>query len=71
MNLLPVIERRKLDEYRIELALITNPHTKDPKALWRMLQPPTDAIERPVSFDKTSFDILKTQLSQDSRIVVK
>lgn len=68
-HLVPIIERRKLDEHRIMLALITNPHTKDPKALWRMLEPPRDPLSE--KLDKTSFNILKSRLSQDSSIIVK
>lgn len=65
------IERRKLDEHRIQLALISNPHTKDPQHLWRMLKPPVDVSEKPTKLDITSFDILKNKISQGSHIVVK
>lgn len=71
IKLMPVIEKRKLDEYRIQLALITNPHTKNPSELWNMLKPPPDITDRPIELDKTSFDLLKTKLSKGSRIVVK
>jgi len=63
--------KRKLDEYRIQLALISNPHTKDPNNLWRKLEPPPEIGKRPETLDKTSFDVFKTKLTQGSHIIVK
>ncbi|MBN2263069.1 MAG: hypothetical protein JW735_09155 [Prolixibacteraceae bacterium] len=32
-----LINRRKITEYKMQLAIISNPHTKTPKTLWHML----------------------------------
>lgn len=64
-------EKRKLDERRILLALISNPHVKDPNALWRQLTPRDEVPERPTTLDKASFDVFKSKLTQGSHIVVK
>jgi hypothetical protein len=67
------IEKRKLTEYKIQLAIVQNPHVKEPKDLWRMLnrQSGDNGLSRPKQFDDTGFELFKNTLSQNPRFVVK
>lgn len=66
------IEKRKLAEYKMQLAIAQNPHVKDPKELWRILNSQTtESYERPHELDNASFEILKSKLSSNPRFVVK
>jgi hypothetical protein len=64
---------RKVREWKMQLAIASNPHVKDPKTLYRML----DEEERrnrklePVKFDAGAFEVLKQRISDNPRIIVK
>ncbi len=71
-----LINRRKINEYKMQLAISTNPHAKDPKPLWSLL----DRQEREnegrdyidAEFDEKGFEAFKEKLKrQGSAIVVK
>lgn len=71
-----LINRRKISEYKMQLAIATNPHTKEPKKLWGTL----DKQEREneglsyldAEFDAAGFEAFKMRLKrQGSAIVVK
>lgn len=70
--LLQKIEKRKLIEYRMQLAITQNPHIKEPEKLWNVLNAP-DRTERARSkeFDEKGFEALKSRLSSNPRFVVK
>ena len=63
-----LINRRKINEYKMELAIATNPHVKDPKSLWRMF----DRQEREnegkgyldAEFDPATFEAFKQTLKR-------
>lgn len=66
------VERRKLTEYRMQLAIVQNPHVKDPKELWRVLNSQESApVLRPEKMDEGSFELLKMRLRANPRFVVK
>jgi len=66
------IERRKLTEYRMQLAIVQNPHVKDPKELWRVLNSQdASQITRTEKFDDVGFEVLKSRLRASPRFVVK
>lgn len=70
------INLRKLTEYRMQLAIATNPHIKNPKELWRTF----DEQERQMTgqaymdedFDVVGFERFKQTLQRHgSAIIVK
>jgi hypothetical protein len=63
------MNRRKLGEYRMQLALIQNPHTKNPKELWDQLK--IDQHIRPAELDSTGFDLLRARMQQGQGFNVK
>lgn len=71
-----LINRRKINNYKMALAIATNPHIKDPKGLWRAL----DRQEREndgkgyldAEFDAAGFEAFKARLKQrGSAIIIK
>jgi len=65
------IEKRKVTEYRMQLAIVQNPHVKEPKELWKVLNKNDVIVDRPEILDETEFEILKSQLRKNPRFVVK
>jgi hypothetical protein len=66
------ISSRRLAEYRIQLAIATNPHVKDQKPLWEQLKDPNQP-DKAQEFDSVGFEILKAKMrgTSGSRVVVK
>lgn len=71
-----IINRRKLTEYKMQLAIASNATTKDPKKLWEML----DQREREnegkgyldAEFDAAGFEAFKQAVKNSgSKVVVK
>lgn len=60
-------------QHKMQLALISNPHTKEPKKLWNILdeQIQPEPSLRSDKLDKTAFMKLKEQLSSSRAIKVK
>lgn len=66
------INRRKIVDYRMQLAITQNPHIKDPKKLWDILASQDKEFNRrPAEFDAAGFELLKSQLRGNPRFVVK
>lgn len=66
------INKRKAREYLMELAIVSNPHTKKPKELYSMLrQLESDETQRTEEFDDVGFDRLKSALRMTPHFVVK
>jgi len=65
-----LINNRKRDEYRVLLAIAQNPHTKDPKQLWQILESDEER-KRSLEFDEKGFDAFKAAMSQTGKFVVK
>lgn len=65
------INKRKLTEYKVQLAIAQNPYTKNPKQLWTLLKQMDENESRMQEFDSTGFELLKQQLSQNPRFIVK
>ena len=68
-TLLPLIEERKVKEYKMALAISQNHATKDPKLLWKALD--TMHAPKPQVLDVASFDRLKNTLTKGSSLVIK
>lgn len=64
------IEKRKMAEYRMQLAIVQNPHSKNPKELWANLQTEEASLRR-TEFDEQGMSILKSKLASNPRIIVK
>lgn len=71
-----LIKRRQISEYKIQLAIATNPNTKHPKKLWDAF----DEMERQnegkdylnAEFDEAGFAAFKETLQRNStRFIVK
>lgn len=69
--LLKEISRRHIRDYKMQLAIIQNPHTKDPKHLWRVLQQSEPRTLSEAKFDASGFERLKMEMSKNPRIIVK
>jgi len=67
--LMKEINKRKLREYKMQAALIQNPHTKDPKELWRIFEA-EEGIKNE-EFDAVGFERLKNKLRSSSKFIVK
>lgn len=69
-----LIKRRQISEYKMALAIATNPHTKSPKRLWDTL----DQMERAnegkdyldAEFDTAGFERFKQTLQRHSKSFV-
>jgi len=71
-----LINRRKINDYKMALAIATNPHTKDPKNLWGVLERQERLNEGKeyldAEFDAAGFAAFKQTLQRHgSAIVVK
>lgn len=66
---------RRLREWSMQLSIVTNPHTKQPKHLFKLLEQEERKIlgtsVRPAVMDIAGFEILKNQLSNNPRFVIK
>lgn len=65
------IKKRQVDEWKMQLAISSNPHVKNPKELWDVL----NAVDRFDNddgiMDKAGMQLLKDRMRQNPRIVVK
>lgn len=71
-----LINRRKVQDYKMQLAIAQNPHIKNPKDLWRILEQQENEIEGKsyldTEFDSVGFEAFKQTLQRNSKnIVVK
>lgn len=66
------INQRRNSDWQMQLAIVQNPHVKDPKQLWTALRKhdPQRGQEKQ-EFDAAGFERLKAALSQNPRFVVK
>lgn len=66
------INRRKVNEYKIQLAITQNPHSKEPKELWSILKQFEAEDEQPSEeYDAVGLQVLKNKLGQNPRFIVK
>lgn len=69
-----LINRRKISEYKMALAISTNPHTKTPKKLWDTLDQQERTNEGKdyldAEFDQAGFDRFKQTLQRHSKAIV-
>lgn len=64
------IQKRKLYEYRVQLAIAQNPHVEKPEELWEALTP-KDRDRRDGTMDKKGLALLKLRMAQGKWIGVK
>lgn len=69
------INKRKIQDYKIQMAIIQNPHVKDPKVLWKEIEKQENELEGKsyleAEFDTVGFEMLKSKMRENPRIVVK
>lgn len=53
------------------LAIIQNPHTKDPQELWKLLNSEDTPYYEQESLDKVGFELLKLKMADNPRIKIK
>lgn len=74
-ELIQSVNRRKIQNTRLELAIVQNPHIKDPQDLWKLLDQQERELDglppRDETFDAAGFAILKMRMKQNPRIIVK
>lgn len=75
-DIVPLMEKarlRKLQEWRMQLSIVSNPHVKDPKKLFAIIAQEERRLLGvvDVGFDAKGFDRLKNQLSNNPRFVIK
>ena len=69
-----LINQRKITDYKMQLAIVTNPHIKDPKTLWRLLEEQekqligADYIDE--EFDAVGFEQFKQSLQAGGASIV-
>jgi hypothetical protein len=75
-----LIKSRVLTKYRMDLAIAMNPHTEDPQELWELFDdidtPGTASVsshelDAEATLDKTSFEVAKLVMADNSRIIIK
>ena len=65
------IKKRKNSEYKMQLVIVSNPYSKDPKKLMDMLDDKPNSELRDEKLDRESFIRLREQLSRSQSIKVK
>jgi len=65
------INRRKLREYKMQLAISQNAWVENPKELWRILESETSEESIDEKLDKAGFEAFKQKLSTSKNISVK
>ena len=75
-DLQPLLEKmndRKLLENKMQLAIVQNPHVKDPRQLWKSLElmQGKKTRQETTKFDALGMERLKDVMKQNPRIVVK
>jgi len=68
------INKRHIVDYRMALAIAQNPHVKNPKELWKILEQQERELsgsDRREEFDAVGFELLKSQLRRNDRFIVK
>lgn len=66
------INKRKVSDWKMQLAITQNPHVKNPKELWEILNS-HDRLTNPADdkLDKAGMALLKDKLRSSKRIMVK
>lgn len=72
LKLLEQIKKRKIAEYKIQLAIVTNPHTEEPEKLWKLFDDDMQSVIPPEnSFDKEGLDGLKALMAKGTAFHIK
>lgn len=64
---------RRIREWKMQLAITTNPHIKNPKQLFIILEQQESQMlgTAGAEFDGAGFEVLKNQLTRNPRFIVK
>lgn len=63
--------KRKRQEYLMQIAIAQNPHVKNPQDLIRALSDKQEDYIEEQKLDKAAFAIFKQRISENPRIIVK
>ena len=65
-----MVKKRKIVEYRMQLAITQNPHIKEPEHLWKILEyADKEAVDE--QLDKAGMERLKGIMSAGKAFIVK
>jgi hypothetical protein len=70
-SLVDAIKKRRNGNYRMLLAIVQSPHTKDPQLMWKALEADAELGYEDEELDTAGFERLKLITSQNPRIAVK
>lgn len=70
-TLIEKINIRHAQEYKMQILIAQNPHSRKPEELWKSLEKLEKNTPEEPQFDETGFEILKQRMSQNPRIIVK
>lgn len=68
------IKSRKISDLKMQLAIVQNPHTKEPKELWQILEgaePIKEKLQTEPKFDAAGFERLKAVMGENPRFEIK
>ena len=69
--LLKNINKRKIGDYKMQMAITQNPYTKNPKELWAIISRLEEAEPRPAEFDEAGFEQFKKVVGGNPKFIVK
>ncbi len=74
-ELVPIIQKinkRKVDEYKMQIAIVQNPHVKNPGELWKKIEAMRPVEEKKSDkLDVVGFENFKRTLASNPRFIVK
>lgn len=71
IRLVDKINRRKIVEWQMQLAIVENPHKKDPQELWKKLNEQANGAQKANKLDSAAFEGLRFAMSKSPSFVVK
>ena len=65
------IKQRNISEIKTQLIIAQNPHVKNPKEIWKILDQEEERKPQKQVFDQLGFDRLRGKLANSAKIIVK
>lgn len=71
LALLPALRKRRLESWRIQLAIAHNPYSENPEALAKSFEPPDDSYYLDAQLDRDGMERLKNVMRGGNAFIVK